>query len=115
MKLPDLHIRDLAERTSERSLKIPLSLSMSPRMRNVIYLTRIWGCYAPLILAPADGFSLEPCTKDQLFRYFTFKLSFIKGLIIRDGFKKNLIGIFQLCCVGVSLEGSFSNLKKMLL
>ena len=81
-------------------------------MRNVIYLTRIWGCYAPLILAPADGFSLEPCTKDQLFRYFTFKLSFIKGLIIRDGLKKNLIGIFQLGGWVFSRRGHFPNRKK---
>ena len=27
------------------------------------YLTRISGRYAPLILAPAEGSSLEPCTK----------------------------------------------------
>ena len=42
--------------------------------------TRILGRYAPLILAPAESSSLEPCTLDKLFNYFYSRLCFSSRL-----------------------------------
>ena len=53
-------------------VKLPLFLCMEDDLilfvneRQLFLCTRISGRYAPLILAPAEGSSLEPCTLDYL-------------------------------------------------